>query len=171
MDAWIQIPSRLQPARVIVYSNKLCVSWCLHFRQIEEVVKGISFYLFQRITLRDFTRGEKKREETWKKWPCLHNNKLWVWPNNWGLQWDALSCPPIIKCCHLPLEALMDICNPGAVEMRVSVTPVYVTGFFFLVYLMTQESQFVRSGQVFWGNLVRFPCVTALEIETQRRDK
>lgn len=42
----------------------------------------------------------------------------------------------------------MGICNPGAVEMQVSVTPVYVTGFF-LVYLITQESQVVRRGQVF----------------------
>lgn len=66
MDAWIQIPSGLQPARVIVYSSKLSISWCLHFRQIEEVVKGISFYPFQGINLRDFTReerGGKKRKK------------------------------------------------------------------------------------------------------------
>ena len=148
MDAWIQILSGLQPARVIVYSNKLSVSWCLHFRQIEEVVKGISFYLFQGITLRDFTRGErekkKKEKEAWNKWLFLHDNKLYAWPNNgwggcvlWNKNRDALSCPHIITCSHLPLEARMGTYNPDAVEMQVSVFPVDVT--ILLIYLWTQS--------------------------------
>lgn len=143
MDAWIQIPSGPQPARVIVYSRKLSISWCLHFRQIEEVVKGISFYPFQGINLRDFTReerGGKKEKETWKKWPCLHDNEMCAWPNNWGLH-----CVPLkrTRMCKLSpnhtvltlydLEALMGTYNPGAVEMQVLVT-VYVTGFS-LIYL------------------------------------
>ena len=148
MDAWIQILSGLQPARVIVYSNKLSVSWCLHFRQIEEVVKGISFYLFQGITLRDFTRGEREKKKKKKKHEindcfcmiisCMHDPTMGgggcvLWKKNR----DALSCPHIITCSYLPLEARMGTYNPDAVEMQVSVFPVDVT--ILLIYLWTQS--------------------------------
>ena len=69
---------------------------------------------------------------------------------------DALSCPHIITCSHLPLGARMGTYNPDAVEMQVSVFPVNVT--VLLIYLWTQSYRLLEvdmsSGEIQLDSLV-----------------
>ena len=68
---------------------------------------------------------------------------------------DALSCPHIITCSHLPLGARMGTYNPDAVEMQVSVFPVNVT--ILLIYLWTQSYFLFFTSLVLYGILLWEP--------------
>lgn len=179
MDAWIQRLSGLQPARVIVYSNKLSVSWCLHFRQIEEVVKGISFYLFQGITLRDFTRGEREKKKKHEINDCFGMIiSVCAWPNNVGV--GAPVCPFKKEQRCLKLSSHHNVLTPpsrstnGHLQPRCSWNASFSISCWcdsFAYLSMDSELQIVGSRHALWGNPVGFPCFIALGIKTERRGK